>query len=176
MDDVVFLYRNRSDTRFYDANTQEMRGGPDKVIVYLDGVLCAMDRETKITIPVSRWKLAEIGLVCFWTALRGEKARSVVRLRLCAFLNRPWKLSRNHPRRRNGRGPKTRGIGLCGRCATCRGEPSSDADLHNRDRAAGSGQVTNEHPARQGLRNQASRHVKYSIQGFDIVDGGHDQN
>jgi hypothetical protein len=74
MDDVVFLYRNRSDTRFYDANTQEMRGGPDKVIVYLDGVLCAMDRETKITIPVSRWKLAEIGLVCFWTALRRGKS------------------------------------------------------------------------------------------------------
>jgi hypothetical protein len=74
MDDAVFLYRNRADARFYDASTQEMRGGPDKVIVYLDGVLCAMDRETKITIPISRWKLAEIGLVCFWTALRGKSA------------------------------------------------------------------------------------------------------
>jgi len=72
MDDAVFLYRNRPDARFYDASTQEIRGGPDKVIVYLDGVLCAMDRETKITIPISRWKLAEIGLVCFWTALRGR--------------------------------------------------------------------------------------------------------
>src|SRR5215831_10958898 len=84
MDDVVFLYRNRSDARFYDANTQEMRGGPDKVIVYLDGVLCAMDRETKITIPISRWKLAEIGLACFWTALRGKSTvtRSVESVRL----------------------------------------------------------------------------------------------
>jgi hypothetical protein len=72
MDDAVFLYRNRSDARFYDAFRQEMRGGPDKVIVYLDGVLCAMDRETKVTIPISRWKLAEIGLACFWTALRGK--------------------------------------------------------------------------------------------------------
>jgi hypothetical protein len=76
MDDAVFLYRNRQDARFYDASTQEMRGGPDKVIVYLDGVLCAMDRETKITIPISRWKLAEIGLVCFWTALRGRSRGS----------------------------------------------------------------------------------------------------
>ena len=84
MDDAVFLYRNRSDARFYDASTQEMRGDPDKVIVYLDGVLCAMDRETKITIPVSRWKLAEIGLACFWTALRGKSkvARPVEPLRL----------------------------------------------------------------------------------------------
>ena len=49
-----FIYRNRSDVRFYDASTREMRGAPDKVIVYINGVLCAMDREAKITIPVSR--------------------------------------------------------------------------------------------------------------------------
>jgi hypothetical protein len=67
-----FIYRNRSDVRFYDASMQEMRGGPDKVIVYVNGVLCAMDREARITIPVSRWRLAEIGLACFWAALRGE--------------------------------------------------------------------------------------------------------
>src|SRR5215475_11916395 len=72
MDDVVFIDRNRSDARFYDASTQEMRGGPDKVIVYLDGVLCAMDRETRISIPMSRWKLVEIGLACFWAALKGK--------------------------------------------------------------------------------------------------------
>ena len=69
-----FIYRNRSDVRFYDASAREMRGAPDKVIVYINGVLCAMDREAKITIPVSRWKLAEIGVACFWAALRGEKA------------------------------------------------------------------------------------------------------
>jgi hypothetical protein len=74
MDDAVFIYRNRSEARFYDASTGEMRGGPDQVIVYLDGVLCAMDRETKIAIPVSRWKLAEIGLACFLTALKGKGA------------------------------------------------------------------------------------------------------
>jgi hypothetical protein len=74
MDDAVFIYRNRSDARFYDASTGEMRGGPDQVIVYLDGVLCAMDHETKIAIPVSRWKLAEIGLACFLTALKGKGA------------------------------------------------------------------------------------------------------
>jgi hypothetical protein len=72
MDDAIFIYRNRSDQRFYDASTQRMHGGPDKVIVYINGVLCAMDRETKITIPVSRWKLAEIGLACFMAALKGK--------------------------------------------------------------------------------------------------------
>jgi len=68
----IFLYRNRPDDRFYDVAAQGLRGGPDKVIVYFDGVLCAMDRETRITIPMSRWKLAEIGLACFWAALRGK--------------------------------------------------------------------------------------------------------
>lgn len=69
-----FIYRNRPDVPFYDASSQEMRGGPDKVIVYFNGVLCAMDRKAKITIPVSRWKLAEIGVACFLAALRGEGA------------------------------------------------------------------------------------------------------
>jgi hypothetical protein len=72
MDDAIFIYRNRSDPRFYDASTQRMHGGPDKVIVYINGVLCAMDREAKITIPVSRWKLAEIGLACFRAAIKGN--------------------------------------------------------------------------------------------------------
>src|SRR5277367_2227209 len=67
-----FIYRNRSDTRFYDASKGEMRGGPDQVIVYIDGLLCAMDRDAKIVIPVSRWKLAEIGLACFLAALKGK--------------------------------------------------------------------------------------------------------
>ena len=79
MDEPIFLYRNRPDAQFYDASTGEMRGGPDKVIAYVNGFLCALDRETKIVIPVSRWKLAEIGLVCVLTALRGKgaAARSV---------------------------------------------------------------------------------------------------
>jgi hypothetical protein len=64
-----FIYRNRLDA---DASKGEMRGGPDKVIVYVNGVLCAMDREAKIVIPVSRWKLAEIGLACFLAALKGK--------------------------------------------------------------------------------------------------------
>ncbi len=72
MDDAIFIYRNRSEGRFYDAATQRMQGGPDKVIVYINGVLCAMDHEAKIIIPVSRWKLAEIGLACFRAALRGK--------------------------------------------------------------------------------------------------------
>jgi hypothetical protein len=74
MDDALFIYRNPSGARFYDAATQQMRGGPDKVIVYVNGVLCAMDREAKITIPVSRWKLAEIGLGCFLAALKRKRA------------------------------------------------------------------------------------------------------
>jgi hypothetical protein len=68
-----FIYRNRSVVQLYDASTRGMRGGPDKVIVYVNGVLCAMDRESKITIPVSRWKLAEIGVACFWAALWGAR-------------------------------------------------------------------------------------------------------
>jgi hypothetical protein len=74
MDGATFIYQNRSNARFYDASARQMRGGPDKVIVYLDGVLCAMDREAKITIPVSRWKLAEIGLACFMAALKVKGA------------------------------------------------------------------------------------------------------
>jgi hypothetical protein len=74
MDDAIFIYRNRSDPRFYDASTQRMQGGPDKVIVYINGVLCAMDREAKIAIPVSRWKVREIGLACFLAALKGKGA------------------------------------------------------------------------------------------------------
>jgi len=74
--DARFIYRNRLDARFYDASKGEMRGGPDKVIVYVDGVLCAMDREAKIIIPVSRWKLAEIGFACFLAALKGKRAAS----------------------------------------------------------------------------------------------------
>ncbi|HWX28097.1 MAG TPA: hypothetical protein VNZ53_11765 [Steroidobacteraceae bacterium] len=72
MDDAIFIYRNRSDDRFYDASAQRMRGGPDKVIVYINGVLCAMDHDAKIIIPVSRWKLAEIGLACFRAAIKGK--------------------------------------------------------------------------------------------------------
>jgi hypothetical protein len=72
MDDAIFIYRNWSDGRFYDASTQQTHGGADKVIVYINGVLCAMDRQAMITIPVSRWKLAEIGLACFLAALRGK--------------------------------------------------------------------------------------------------------
>ena len=74
MNDPIFIYQNRSDDRFYDGSTGEMRGGPNKVIVYLDGVLCAMDRKARITIPISRWKLAEIGLACFLAALKGNGA------------------------------------------------------------------------------------------------------
>jgi hypothetical protein len=69
-----FIYRNRSDVGFYDASTREMRGGPDKVIVYVNGVLCAMDREARIVIPVSRWKLMEIGVACFLAALKAKGA------------------------------------------------------------------------------------------------------
>jgi len=69
-----FIYKSRSDDRIYDAATGEMRGGPDKVIVYLDGVLCTMDHDSKIAIRVSRWKLMEIGLACCLAALKGNRA------------------------------------------------------------------------------------------------------
>jgi type IV secretory pathway TrbD component len=69
-----FIYRARSVERFYDAETGEMGGGSDKVIVYLNGVLCAMDHESRIAIRVSRWKLFEIGLACCIAALRRSRA------------------------------------------------------------------------------------------------------
>jgi hypothetical protein len=28
MNDVIFVYQNRSDARFYDASTRQVRGGP----------------------------------------------------------------------------------------------------------------------------------------------------
>jgi hypothetical protein len=70
--DAVFIYRDRPDDRFYDVSTGECAAA----IVYLNGILCAMDREAKITIPVSRWKLMEIGLACFLAALKGKGAAS----------------------------------------------------------------------------------------------------
>ena len=74
MADAIFIYRNGRTPGVMMRQHEKMRGGPDKVIVYLDGVLCAMDRDAKITIPVSRWKLAEIGLACFVAALKGKGA------------------------------------------------------------------------------------------------------
>jgi hypothetical protein len=71
-----FIYRNRSNVGFYDASTRKMRGGPDKVIVYVNGVLCAMDRKARIIIPASRWKLMEIGVACFLAALKPSGAAS----------------------------------------------------------------------------------------------------
>jgi hypothetical protein len=65
--DAAIIYRD-------DAAAGGTHGGPDRVLAYVNGLLCAMDREAKIVIPVSRWKLAEIGLACFWTALRGKGA------------------------------------------------------------------------------------------------------
>jgi hypothetical protein len=73
MEDATFIYQNRSDGRFFDASSRRMRGGPDKLIVYFNGVLCTMDREAKVMIPVSRWQLAEIGLACFRAALRRKR-------------------------------------------------------------------------------------------------------
>ena len=72
--EAAFIYRIRSKDRFFDASTGETRGGPDKVIAYVNGFLCAMDHEAKIAFPVSRWKLAQIGLACVLTALRGKGA------------------------------------------------------------------------------------------------------
>jgi hypothetical protein len=72
-----FIYRNRSDVGFYDASTREMRGGPDKVIVYVNGVLCAMDRKARIVIPASRWNLMKIGVACFLAALKGAQPSSL---------------------------------------------------------------------------------------------------
>ena len=70
-----------------------------------------MDREAKIIIPVSRWKLAEIGLACFWRRLRG-KPQPLVRLGLSPwfFLSYPSRHSLNHPRKlQTGRVPKPNG-------------------------------------------------------------------
>jgi hypothetical protein len=74
--DAAIIYQNGRDVRYYDAFTREMRGGPDKIIAYINGAVCAVDRErgAKIAIPVSRWKLMGIGLACFLAALKGKGA------------------------------------------------------------------------------------------------------
>lgn len=74
MEEARFIYQNRLDKRFYDASTGAMRGGPDKVIVYVNGVLCAMDRQGKVVIPVSRWELMAIGTACFLAAFKAKSA------------------------------------------------------------------------------------------------------
>jgi hypothetical protein len=58
---------------------REKCAAADKAIVYLNGFLFALDRKAKIAIPVSRCKLAEIGLGCVLAALKGKgaAARSV---------------------------------------------------------------------------------------------------
>jgi hypothetical protein len=86
-----------------------MRSGPDKVIVYLNGVLCAMDRQAKITIPVSRWKLAEIGLACFLGALRGKGAASRPAEPLPAFELRPEALPEARPQAPSEPSPEAKG-------------------------------------------------------------------
>jgi hypothetical protein len=74
--DAAIIYQNGRDIPYYDAYTREVRGGPDKIIAYINGALCAVDRErgAKIAIPVSRWKLLKIGLACFLAALKGKGA------------------------------------------------------------------------------------------------------
>jgi hypothetical protein len=64
--DAAIIYQNERDVRY----------GPDKIVAYVNGALYAVDREqgAKIAIPVSRWKLAEIGLACFVAALSGKGA------------------------------------------------------------------------------------------------------
>ena len=118
-----FIYRNRLDARFYDASKGEMRGGPDKVIVYVNGVLCAMDREARIVIPVSRWKLAEIGFACFLAALKGKgnvPDPAVISQRSAASRvpRPPPERSPNQPRKLQVSGaPKPNGSALSGKCA-----------------------------------------------------------
>jgi hypothetical protein len=74
--DAVIIYQNGQDLRHRDASLRDMRGGPAKIIAYVNGALYAVDREqdARIAIPVSRWKLAEIGLACFLAALKGKGA------------------------------------------------------------------------------------------------------
>ena len=79
------------------------------MIVYLNGVLCAMDRQAKITIPVSRWKLAEIGLACFLGALRGKGAASRPAEPLPAFELRPEALPEARPQAPSEPSPEAKG-------------------------------------------------------------------
>ncbi len=50
--DAAIIYQNRRDIPYYDASTREMRGGPDKIIAYVNGALCAVDREQGLLEPV----------------------------------------------------------------------------------------------------------------------------
>jgi hypothetical protein len=61
----VIIYQDKPDNWHYDAPTQEIRnyGCAIEKIVYVDGVLCALDHEggaSVVIISVSRWELAGI--------------------------------------------------------------------------------------------------------------------
>jgi hypothetical protein len=71
----VIIYQDKPDNWQYHAPTQELRnyGGSRKKLFYVNGALCAFDHEQGVKvfiIPVSRWKLVEIGLSCIMAALK----------------------------------------------------------------------------------------------------------
>jgi hypothetical protein len=71
----VIIYQDKPENWQYHAPTQEMRnyGGASKKIIYVDGELCAFDRELgarAFIISVSRRELAEMGLRCIMAALK----------------------------------------------------------------------------------------------------------
>ena len=72
---MVIIYQDKPDDWQWHASTQQLRnyGDASKKVVYANGVLCILDKEPEARlaiIPVSRWKLAVIGLSCIMAALR----------------------------------------------------------------------------------------------------------
>jgi hypothetical protein len=74
MTDVI-IYRDRPDNPHYNSRTGSFEnfGGCRKMIAYTSsGFLCVLDHErgAEVIIPVSRWKLVDIGLTCIWAAFK----------------------------------------------------------------------------------------------------------
>jgi hypothetical protein len=67
------IYQDKADHWQWHASTQEMRNdsGATKKIIYANGALCLLDIDSEARlaiIPLSRWKLVEIGLNCIMAA------------------------------------------------------------------------------------------------------------
>jgi curved DNA-binding protein CbpA len=70
---TVIIFQDEPDNWQYHALTQELRnyGSPSKKIVCVSAVLYVFDftQGAMVEIPVSRWKLVQIGLSCIMAAL-----------------------------------------------------------------------------------------------------------
>lgn len=76
MNDYV-IYQDRPDRWRYSPDNPDAGDGPEKIMFFTGGVLYVIDHQQRmrVDIPVSRWKLIEIGLGCILAACKSPGAR-----------------------------------------------------------------------------------------------------